>query len=260
MADNSPEEVLRQLIAMGMDPLQKRNTMGGDLTSIDRHDTYPFISPSQFDMKERTVLVTGASKGIGKAFAIAYAKAGVSNICISARTPLDEVEACIQEAAKAAGRAAPAVLKLKMELTNQQEVETAAKEVRISPTRLKRRIQSNLFLGEVYFRRPRHSHQQRRLHGIRQVIPRSQSLRLVADLASQHLRNVSRNPGLHSSSLEPQPHLSPEDLHHNYFPVGPNHVPRKFRLPDNQIRSAAIDGDAQRLIPTVHASQISWCK
>ncbi|KAK4503056.1 hypothetical protein PRZ48_006483 [Zasmidium cellare] len=130
MAKDSPEDMIRQLMVMGTDPLQKRNTIGADLVPTDRHDTYDFINPAQFDMSGRTVVITGASKGCGRGFALAYAKAGVSNICITGRASLDGVEKEIQEAAKAAGRSAPKVLKLKVELTSQEDVEKAAKEVK----------------------------------------------------------------------------------------------------------------------------------
>ena len=32
----------------------------------DRHDTYPFIDPKRLNLSNKTVLVTGASRGIGK--------------------------------------------------------------------------------------------------------------------------------------------------------------------------------------------------
>lgn len=129
MANDSPEDLIRQLLVMGTDPLQKRNTVGADLVPTDRHDTYEFIKPTQFDMSGRTVLITGASKGCGRAFALAYARAGASNICITGRASLDGVEKEMQEAAKAAGRSASKVLKLKVEVTSEEEVERAAKEV-----------------------------------------------------------------------------------------------------------------------------------
>lgn len=129
MAKDSPEEMIRELIAMGIDPLQRRNTIGADIVPTDRHDTYDFIKPTHFDLTGRTIVVTGASKGCGKAFALAYSRAGASNICITGRASLDGVEKEIQEAAKAAGRSPPKVLKLKVEVTSQQDVEKAAEEV-----------------------------------------------------------------------------------------------------------------------------------
>jgi len=51
------------------------------------HDTYPFISPSLFtnSLTGKTVLITGASRGIGYATALAFAGAGAS-VAAVART------------------------------------------------------------------------------------------------------------------------------------------------------------------------------
>jgi NAD(P)-dependent dehydrogenase (short-subunit alcohol dehydrogenase family) len=91
------------------------------------HDPYPYIDPLQYSLSGKSVLITGASKGVGKAVAIGYARAGASRIALAARSsvPVDEVLA----AANSANRPKPIVLALKMDVTNRESVEAAAKEV-----------------------------------------------------------------------------------------------------------------------------------
>ncbi|KAK9370465.1 hypothetical protein V1509DRAFT_651300 [Lipomyces kononenkoae] len=57
---------------------------GAKFASTIHHDSYPAIA--QADQRGRTVLITGASKGIGRATAISFAKAGAANIIIAARS------------------------------------------------------------------------------------------------------------------------------------------------------------------------------
>ncbi|TFY81341.1 hypothetical protein EWM64_g2671 [Hericium alpestre] len=72
-------------------------TVEADLPVTERFDVYPEIDPSKHfadkTYKGKVVLITGASRGIGKEFAIAYAKAGAA-LVLSARNQklLDDVE------------------------------------------------------------------------------------------------------------------------------------------------------------------------
>lgn len=94
-----------------------------------RHDTYPYIDPSKFDLSGKNVFITGASRGIGEATAISYAKAGASGIAIAARSPLEDVAKRVREAAISAGHRKPKILQLKLDVTDRANVEASAKEI-----------------------------------------------------------------------------------------------------------------------------------
>jgi len=91
-----------------------------------RKDTYAFINPVQADLTGKSVLITGASKGIGKATAISFAIAGCSKILLAARSDLAGVETAVKDAAKKAGRPQPLVHSLKVDVTSEDSVRAAA--------------------------------------------------------------------------------------------------------------------------------------
>lgn len=95
-----------------------------------KHDnTYPFIDPVKGEPAPLKILITGASKGIGRKTAASFAKAGASDIALLARSNLDEVATEVVEAAKKAGRKEPKVLKLQVSTTDAAAVEGAMKTV-----------------------------------------------------------------------------------------------------------------------------------
>lgn len=59
-------------------------------TSTIHHDTYPFISNATQD--GRTVLITGASRGIGRMTALAFARSGADTLILAARSGLDSLK------------------------------------------------------------------------------------------------------------------------------------------------------------------------
>ncbi len=101
-------------------------TLGLDFVQTQHHDTYPAISTSKADLSGRNVVITGASRGIGRATAISYAKAGASGIVILARSDLSSLKNELLQAAKDAGRAEPKVLSFAVDATDRAAVEEAA--------------------------------------------------------------------------------------------------------------------------------------
>ncbi|RAL13038.1 SDR family oxidoreductase [Aspergillus homomorphus CBS 101889] len=91
-----------------------------------RKDTYPFIDPARADLAGKSVLITGASKGIGKATAISFAIAGCSKILMLARSDLTDVETAVHNAAMKANRPQPFVRSLKVDVTSEDSVRAAA--------------------------------------------------------------------------------------------------------------------------------------
>ncbi|KAK2603410.1 hypothetical protein N8I77_009872 [Diaporthe amygdali] len=89
-------------------------------------DTYPFINPVKADLTGKSVLITGASKGIGKATAISFATAGCSELLLAARSDLADVESAVKNAAKTANRPQPIVHTLKVDVTSEDSVRLAA--------------------------------------------------------------------------------------------------------------------------------------
>lgn len=90
-------------------------------TETLHHDTYTAIATSSH--AGHTVLISGASKGIGRATAISFARAGVKNLIIAARSNLDEVERDILAVGK------PKILKLQLDVASEQSVQAAAAKV-----------------------------------------------------------------------------------------------------------------------------------
>ena len=103
----------------------------GDYTTTEtvHSETYPAIDPAKADFSGKAIFVSGASRGLGKAIALAFAKAGASHIAIGARSSLAEVEKDIKKAAASTGRKEPHLLCLKLEITDASSIQNAAAEV-----------------------------------------------------------------------------------------------------------------------------------
>ncbi|CAG8975611.1 hypothetical protein HYALB_00006818 [Hymenoscyphus albidus] len=104
--------------------------MGANFTETIHNDTYSAIDPTKFDYTGRYIFITGASKGVGLATGIAYARAGAKGIALSARSDLETAKQKVLEAAKSAGKSAPQVLTFKSDVTKWEDVAHAAAETK----------------------------------------------------------------------------------------------------------------------------------
>ena len=99
------------------------------MTAQVHSDTYPAIDPTKADMTCKAVYISGASRGIGRAIALSFAKAGASFIAVNARSSLMEVEKDIKKAAKGAGRKEPQTLSIKVDVTDPGSVQDIRNEI-----------------------------------------------------------------------------------------------------------------------------------
>ncbi|KAF2795757.1 oxidoreductase-like protein [Melanomma pulvis-pyrius CBS 109.77] len=113
---------------MSQDPGQPYANNGTNFVAA-HSDTYPAIDPTKADLSGKYVLITGASKGVGKAAAISYAQAGASGIAIGARSPLEQVSQQMLAAAKKAGRNPPNIVTLQLDVTSGASVSAALAQV-----------------------------------------------------------------------------------------------------------------------------------
>ena len=93
------------------------------------NDTYEAIDSSKANLRGKNVFICGASKGIGTAITLSFAKAGASCIAIGARSDQSTLEKDIKNAAVAAKKVAPKVLQIKLDVTDQKSVERAAADI-----------------------------------------------------------------------------------------------------------------------------------
>ncbi|KAI0455527.1 hypothetical protein F5B21DRAFT_471734 [Xylaria acuta] len=99
-----------------------------NFTSV-HHDTYPFISLDKNSLSGKSVFIAGASKGIGKETAVALGTAGCSKIAIGARSDISKLADEITKAATDAGKSAPQVVSLQLDVTSEDSVKAAADKI-----------------------------------------------------------------------------------------------------------------------------------
>ena len=109
---------------------------GQSFVTPSRSDTYPFIDPKKLDLSGKYVFISGASKGIGKALAIAYAEAGAAGIALGARSDLSSLKGDMVEAAKNAKRKEPKVVTMTLDVTDIASTEAAANATELAFGRL----------------------------------------------------------------------------------------------------------------------------
>ncbi|PNS18954.1 NADP-dependent 3-hydroxy acid dehydrogenase [Sphaceloma murrayae] len=94
-------------------------------TPTFHNDTYPFISPTKLNLSGYTVLITGASRGIGLATAHSYAAAGASQIAVAARSAPTSLVPALLATASAASRPPPQILPLSIDVTSEDSITAA---------------------------------------------------------------------------------------------------------------------------------------
>lgn len=98
-------------------------------TNLVHSDTYPAISPLTANLSGKSIFIAGASKGIGKAIALSYARAGASRIAIAARSDLSSLISELATAASEAQRPAPEIVAVQIDITDRASVEAGAKAI-----------------------------------------------------------------------------------------------------------------------------------
>lgn len=114
------------------------------------NDTYPFITPTGTELRGKSIIITGASKGIGRATAIRLVKAGCSKIALAARSGLDQVVEDLKMEAQRSNLEAPAILPLQVDVMSEKSVKAAAKKVEESFGHIDILINNAGYLAEFY--------------------------------------------------------------------------------------------------------------
>ena len=122
-------------------------TTGYEYTKTLHSDTYAAIDSNKANLYRKNVFICGASKGIGRAIALSFAKAGASSIAIGARSDQAALEADIEAAAAAAKKTPPKVLQIKIDVTDPKGVESAVATIEDRFGRLDILIQNAGVLG-----------------------------------------------------------------------------------------------------------------
>lgn len=120
-------------MVMARSSLNSPNPLALDLnfTSATNRDSHGDISPvvSPAPCVGKTVFVTGAARGMGQAIAISFAAAGADRIAMMDRVDASATRARALQAAVDAGRPAPEMLVLIMDVCDGASVEAGVKEV-----------------------------------------------------------------------------------------------------------------------------------
>ncbi|KAI1441776.1 NAD(P)-binding protein [Annulohypoxylon stygium] len=83
-------------------------------------DTYPAIDSANADFNGKAVFISGASRGLGRAMAISFAKAGASMIAIGARSDLSTTVKEMKTAVENLGKPIPTILPVKIDVSDRE--------------------------------------------------------------------------------------------------------------------------------------------
>lgn len=115
-----------------LDAIRPTNALELSAFVENHHDTYPFITPTGTELSGKSILITGASKGIGRTTAVRCAKAGCSRIALAARSSLEGVTSEIEEETRKCGLKTPEILPLQVDVTSDESVKGAARALQAS--------------------------------------------------------------------------------------------------------------------------------
>lgn len=96
-------------------------------TSTVHHDTYRYIAQSHH--RGKTVLITGASKGIGRQTALAFARAGAGTLILAARSSLDSLLEDVQSVS-AETKIPTKAIALSLDVSSEEQMDAAVQQVR----------------------------------------------------------------------------------------------------------------------------------
>lgn len=112
------------------------------------NDTYPAIDPTRQNLQGKAVFVAGATRGLGRAMSISFAKAGASFIAVGARSDLTATIEEMETSVASLGLPKPKILSLKIDISDQVSVETAIARIRGEFPRLDILVNNAAIFGE----------------------------------------------------------------------------------------------------------------
>lgn len=101
---------------------------GSDFTSITHADTYSLITPKPGSHAGKSILITGAARGISRSIALAFALAGASPLILTARSliALRTLVMDIKTSTTSLSLPTPEILTIRLDVSSPESVSAAA--------------------------------------------------------------------------------------------------------------------------------------